>query len=191
MIICVDIDGILNNLAERTIEVYNSHSNKHIQLSDITSYNFYDCLPKEDADGIIDLFKDKSLWDSLKPLEGSQSGLKQLIKRGHKVYLATATDPINFEWKIAWLKQYFPFIPEDNVIRIMDKSLLRSDVIIDDCLDNLINSFAERVTLNYPWNQNELKDYAYGIRRAYNWSDIVNIINNIERDLKLWEKNNK
>lgn len=188
MIICVDIDGILNNLAERVIEVYNSRSNKNIKISDIISYNFYDCLPKEDADGIVSLFKEKSLWNSLKPLEYSQNGLKQLIKKGHQIYLATATDPINFEWKISWLKQYFPFISEDNVIRIMDKSLLKADVLIDDCLDNLINSLAERVVLDYPWNHNELKDYAYGIRRAYDWSGIVNIINNIEKEMKKWER---
>ena len=188
MIIVCDIDGILNNLAERAIEVYNSRSNKNIQISDIISYNFYDCLPKEDADGIVSLFKEKSLWDSLKPLEGSQNGLKQLIKKGHRIYLATATDPINFGWKMAWLKQYYPFLPEDNVIRIIDKGLLKADVLIDDCLDNLISSFADRVCLDHPWNHNELKDYAYGIRRAYGWSDIVNIINTIDKEMKKWEK---
>ena len=188
MIIICDIDNLINNLAEKTIEVYNSCTNKDIQFSDITSYNFYDCLPKEDADGIVSLFKKKSLWDSLKPLEGSQGGLKKLIKKGHRVYLATATDPVNFEWKIDWLKQYFPFISEDNVIRIMDKSLLKADVIVDDCLDNLIGNFAERVVLDYPWNQNELKDYAYSIRRAYTFNDIVNIINDIEKEMKKWEK---
>ena len=188
MIIVCDIDGILNDLAERAIEVYNSRSNKNIRISDIISYNFYDCLSKENADGIVSLFKEKSLWDSLKPLEGSQNGLKQLIKKGHRVYLATATDPINFGWKLSWLKQYYPFIPEDNVIRIMDKSLLKCDVLVDDCLDNLISSSAERVVLTHPWNHNELKDYAYGIRRAYGWSDIVNIINDIDKEMKKWEK---
>jgi 5'(3')-deoxyribonucleotidase len=188
MIIVCDIDNIINNLAEKTIEIYNHRNNKNIKVSDIISYNFYDCCSKEDADNIIGLFKDKKLWDSLNPLEGSQNGLKQLIKKGHSVYLATATHPINFEWKIAWIKQYFPFIPEDNVIRIVDKSLLKADAIIDDCLDNLISSFAERICLDYPWNHNESKDYAYSIRRAYNWSDIVNIINDIEKEMKRWEK---
>lgn len=188
MIIMCDIDNILNNLAEKVVEVYNYRTKKNIQLSDIISYNFYDCLPREDADGIVSLFKEKSLWDSLKPLEGSQNSLKQLIKKGHQIYLATATDPINFEWKITWLKQYFPFIPEDNIIRIMDKSLLKADVIIDDCLDNLISSFAERIVLDYPWNHNELKDYAYGIRRAYTFNDIINIINNIEKEMKKWQR---
>ena len=188
MIIVCDIDNLINNLTDKTLELYNLKSGKEIQLDEIISYNFYDCLPKEDADGIKLLFKEKSLWNSLKPLEDSQSNLKQLIKRGHQVYLATATDPINFEWKIVWLKQYFPFIPADNVIRIMDKSLLKADILIDDCLDNLIGTSAERVVLDYPWNHNELKDYAYGIKRAHSWNDIINIINDIEKEMKKWEK---
>ena len=188
MIICCDIDNILNNLTEKVIEFYNLKSGKNIQLSDITSYNFYNCLPQEDASNIVALFKEKSLWDALKPLANSQYGLKQLIKNGHQVYLATATDPINFEWKVEWVKQYYPFIPTDNIIRIIDKGLLKTDVIIDDCLDNLINSFAERVVLHYPWNQNDLKDYTYDINRAYNWNDIVNIINKIDKEMKEWEK---
>ena len=188
MIIMCDIDNILNDLTEKALDIYNGHWNKNIKSADITSYNFSDCLSQLDADGIIALFKNRGLWDSLKPLQNSQNALKQLIKQGHQIYLATATDPINFNWKVDWLRRYFPFIPEDNVIRIMNKSLLKTDVIIDDSLDNLIGSFAYRICLNYPWNQNELKDYAYDIRRAYSWDDILNIINDIEKEMKKWEK---
>lgn len=188
MIICLDIDNVMNDLTEKAIALYNSRTNHNIQISDITTYNFYDCLSKEEADGIIALFKEKALWDSLRPLLNSQNAIKQLLKKGHRVYLATATDPINFEWKIEWLKQYFAFIPSDNVIRIMDKSLLRCDVLVDDSLDNLTSVFCERVVLDYPWNQSTSKDYAYGIQRAYSWNDVINIINNIEKEMKEWEK---
>lgn len=187
MIIMCDVDGVLNDLVEKTLELYNSRYNKNIQISEITTYNFFECLSYEDAQGIISLFKEKSLWDSLKPLAGAQNAIKQLIKREHQVYLATATDPINFEWKIEWLKQYFPFIPSDNVIRIMDKSLLKCDVLIDDNLDNLINVFCDRIVLNQPWNQSQTKNYAYNIWRAYEWCEIPNIINNIEKEMKEWE----
>jgi 5'(3')-deoxyribonucleotidase len=182
MIIACDIDGVLNNLVEETLTLYNIRNGKNIQISDITSYNFFDCLSKEDAEGIISLFKEKHLWDSLKPLQGAQNALKQIIKRGHKVYLATATDPVNFEWKIDWLKRYFSFIPADNVIRIMDKSLLKCDVMIDDCIDNLTSVFCERVCLDYPWNQSFTKDYAYSIHRCNNWDEILNVINKIEQE---------
>lgn len=182
MIICFDIDNVINDLTEKTIALYNAHTNKNIQMSDITTYNFYDCLSKEDADGIISLFKDKRLWDSLKPLSHSQEALKKLIKQGHRIFLATATDPINFEWKCEWLSRYFNFIPTDNIIRIMDKSLLRIDVMVDDHLSNLTSNVCERVCLDYPWNQSKTKDYTYDIKRAYSWDDIVDIINNIGKE---------
>ena len=188
MIICFDIDNVMNNLTEKTITLYNERCGKDIQISDITTYNFYDCLSKEDADGIISLFKDKELWDSLKPLPHSQETLKKLIKQGHRIFLATATDPVNFEWKCDWLSKYFSFIPTDNIIRIMDKSLLRIDVMVDDHLSNLTSNVCERVCLDYPCNQSKSKDYAYAIKRAYSWEDIINIINNIERKMKEWEK---
>ncbi len=188
MIICLDIDNVLNDLTEKTITLYNALANKNIQMSDITTYNFYDCLPKEDADGIIALFKNKKLWDSLKPLPYSQEALKKLIKQGHRIFLATATDPINFEWKCDWLSRYFSFIPTDNIIRIMDKSLLRVDVMVDDHLSNLTSNVCERVCLDYSWNQSTSKDYAYDIRRAYNWHDVIDIIKDIERKMKEWEK---
>lgn len=188
MIICFDIDNVINDLTEKTITLYNARNNKNIQMSDITTYNFYDCLSKDDADGIISLFKDKELWDSLKPLPYSQETLKKLIKQGHQIFLATATDPINFAWKCEWLSRYFSFIPTDNIIRIMDKSLLKIDVMVDDHLSHLINNVCERVCLDYPWNQSTSKDYAYDIKRVYNWRDVVDIIKDIERKMKEWEK---
>lgn len=188
MIITFDIDGVLNDLVPKTLALYNARNDKDIKMSDITAYNFYDCLSKEDADGIVALFKEKELWDTLQPLPGSQDGIKKLIKKGHQIFLATATDPINFCWKCDFIKRYFPFIPTDNIIRIMDKSMLRTDVLVDDCLDNLVNSFVSRVCLDYPWNRSTSKDYAYDIRRAYTWKDIVNNIDNIEREIKEWEK---
>ena len=190
MKIIVDIDGCINDLVDKTLAMYNAETNKNIQVSDIVSYNFYYCLPKEDAEGICKLFKRKELWNSLSPAHNSQVGLKTLIDRGHKVYLATATDPCNFSYKIDWLKQYFPFISSDNVIRIMDKSLLNTDVLIDDCLDNLTKGIFERIVIDHPWNRDSSKDYAYDIHRAYDFKDVVSIIDEIERRDKEWEMSN-
>lgn len=188
MTICFDIDNTMNDLTEKAITLYNSRYNKNIQMSDLATYNFYDCLSKEDADGIVDLFKNKDLWDSLKPLPYSQEIMKKLVKQGHKILLATATDPINFEWKCNWVSRYFGFIPTDNIIRIMDKSLLQIDVMVDDHLSNLISNICERVCMDYPWNRDLGKDYVYDIKRAYSWNDVINIINNIEKEMREWEK---
>lgn len=181
MIIAVDIDNVLNNLAEKTLEFYNALSDKNIQMSDISTYNFAECLPQKEADGITELFKKYELWDSLTPLSDSQWGLKALVNMGHEIYLATATHPENFAWKVEWIEKYYPFIDTRNIIRIVNKSLLKCDVMIDDCLDNLIGNMCERICFDYPWNRDASKDFAYDVIRVYNWKDIIDMIDNIER----------
>lgn len=188
MIIGVDIDNILNNSTEATIKLYNARTGKNIQMSDIKTYNFIDCLPKDDADGIVALFKEKELWDSLEPTSYSQQGMKKLLHRGHQIVIATATHPINFEWKCKWMEKYFPFIPTDNIIRIMDKSLLDVDVLIDDSLDQLTASICDRICLNYAWNYDVNKDFVYDIHRCKDWKDIIKAVDEIEKEMKKWMK---
>ena len=188
MIIAIDYDNILNNLTEKTIELYNTQNNKSIQMSDITSYNFYECLDKDDADGVIKLFKNKGLWDSLKPITGAREGLQKLINNGHRVYIVTATATENFQWKIQWLKKWFPFFNTDNVIRMMDKSLIRADILIEDSLEQLLkHKLCHRVCFDYPWNRNESKDFVYDIHRCTNWSEVSETINKIEEEIKKYE----
>lgn len=187
MIIACDWDNIINNLTEKVLEIYNTQNGKNIQISELTSYNFYDCLAKEDADGIVKLFKNKTMWDSLVPIEGSRDGLQKLIDAGHRVYLVTATAPENFNWKIQFLKKHFPFFNSDNVIRLMDKSLMKCDVLIEDCTDQLIkHKLCYRVCLDYPWNRNT-KDFTYGIYRCKNWNEILEAVNKIEKEIKKYE----
>lgn len=181
MTIVVDVDNVLNNLTEKALYVYNKRNGKNIQLTDITAYNFHDCLPKEDADAIVDLFQEKELWDSLSPLAGAQKGLKRLVECGHDIYLATATHPNNFVWKVEWLKKYFPFINQAHIIRIVHKGMLKCDVMVDDSLGNLIDSSCHRIAIDYPWNQDKRKAYVYDIHKAKNLSEVVDIVNNIER----------
>lgn len=190
MIIALDLDCVINNLMEKTLEFYNTHNNKNIQMSDLTSYNFYDCIKKEDADGIVKLFKNKALWDSLMPIEGARDGLKKLVDDGHKVYIVTATAPENFSWKIQWIKKYFPFFNPNNVIRMMDKSLFKCDVLIDDCLDQLLaHKMCYRVCLDYPWNR-DITDFIYDIRRCTNWKEILEAINQIKKEKEEYERKN-
>lgn len=188
MIIVCDIDNCINDLTKKAIDTYNFRTGKDIKLSELVSYDFSKCLTQEDAVGICELFKDKELWDSLEPTHDSQWGLKTLINDGHEVYLATATLPENFPWKVEWIAKYFPFIDTQNIICIQNKKLLKCHIMIDDCLDNLTSNICERIVIDHPWNRNKEKEYVYDIHRAYSFKDVINIIKNIERKDKEWQK---
>lgn len=186
-VVTTDLDGCLNNLTEQVFNIYNSRYGTNYTIEDANRYYYDECFPLDVSEKMRALFKEKELWDSLSPIDGSQWGIKTLINNGYKVYVATATDYVNFAWKVDWMKKYFPFIDEKNIIRIHDKSLLKTDVLIEDCYENLTSlcSITDRVLLDYPWNQaNKDKDYIYGINRAYNWEEIVRFVNKIYKEME-------
>lgn len=186
--IALDFDETLFPTIEKVLEEYNKKHNANVELSQITTYNLYDSLSTEIADELIELFVDKNVYTNLRPYKGSIRAVKTLIEHGHEVYVATSTDVRNMEWKEELLQKHFPFIPKKNLIRIHNKSLLNVDVLVEDKLDNLKSTFAERICFHQPWNFDENADYVYSIYRIHHWGEIINVINTIERKMKEWEK---
>ena len=185
-IIC-DVDEVLNDFGSKLLSLYNSRTGSELVYEDLKAYDFHECFSQDVADGLCELFTEKELWDSLKPAPGSQKGLKTLVNSGHDIYLATATVPINFSWKVDWLEEFFPFIPSDNIIRIINKGLLNCDLMIDDHILNLTSNICNRIILDKPWNRNSTKDHVYDLRRAYSWNDIVKLVNEIEKEEQKWQ----
>lgn len=188
MKIAIDFDEVLFPTLEKILELYNKKHDEQMTLSQITTYNLYECLDNAIADELISLFVDKSIYNNLQPYKGSIKAIKTLVDKGHEVYIATASDIRNMEWKEKLLQRHFPFIPKENLIRIHNKKLLDVDVMVEDKLDNLIQTFAERICFSQPWNEDKEADYVYSIYRIHNWGEINNIINEIERKNKEWEK---
>ncbi len=177
--IAVDVDGIVNNLMPRAIEIYNERYNASLSLDNFVKYKIEECLHHQEAQNFMEIFEDEEFWYSLVPIKNSIWGIKQFVESGYDVYFATATHYSNFAWKVKWLQSFFGMIPEKNIICIHNKALLKVDVLIDDCIDNLLSSmWFERVTLDYPWNR-YVWDETYGIHRAFNWIEIVDIVDKI------------
>jgi 5'(3')-deoxyribonucleotidase len=186
--IAIDFDETLFPTLERVLEIYNKRHNVNIESSQITTYNLHDSFPSEIADEILEVFIEKDAYTYLQPYKGAVRAVKTLAEQGHEVYVATSTDVRNMEWKEELLHKYFPFIPKKNLIRIHNKALLNVDVLVEDKLDNLKSIFADRICFNQPWNIDEDADYVYSIYRIHHWGEIINVINNIERKNKEWEK---
>ena len=186
--IAIDFDETLFPTLEKVLEVYNKRHGTNFELSQITTYNLSDSFDTEVADELVELFVDKSVYDCLQPYKGAVRAVKSLIEQGHEVYIATATDVRNMEWKEELLQKHFPFIPKKNLIRIHNKSLLNVDVLVEDKLDNLKSAFAERVCFDQPWNVDNDADWVYSIYRIHHWGEIINVIQSIERKEKEWEK---
>lgn len=186
--IAIDFDSTLFPTLDKVIETYNKKYNTGIELSQITTYNLHECLEQNIADELIELFCKKDIYTNLQPYKGAVRAIKTLIEQGYEIYVATSTDVRNMEWKEELLQKHFPFIPKNNLIRIYNKALLNVDILIDDNLENLAQTFADRICFDQYWNRSEIKDEAYSIYRVQNWGEINNIISEIERKNKEWEK---
>lgn len=186
--IAIDFDSTLFPTMDRVLEIYNKRHGTNIELSQITAYDLHDSLPYDIAEELLSIFVEKDAYDNLQPYKGAVRAVKTLVEHGCEIYVATSTDVRNMGWKEDLLQKHFPFIPKNNLVRIYDKSLLNIDVMIDDKMDNLVRTFADRVCFDQPWNRSSSKDFAYDIYRVQHWGEINNIINNIERKNKEWEK---
>lgn len=179
--IAIDFDSTLFPSMERVIAIYNQRHSTNLELSQIITYDLHESLPAEIADELLELFVDKETYSCLQPYKGAVRAIKMLVEQGNEIYVATSTDVRNMEWKEELLQKYFPFIPKNNLIRIHNKALLNVDILIEDKLDNLQNTFADRVCFDQPWNQDDDFDYVYSVYRIHHWGEIINVIQSIER----------
>ena len=115
MVIKCDIDNVINNLCVAMFDIYNRNHEKKIQYDQCVEYDF-SCFDKDTFAYLYSLFSDKEMWESLKPTKYSQTYLKRLDELGDLI-IVTATDVCNFEWKVNWVKQYFPFIDDHQIWR--------------------------------------------------------------------------
>lgn len=182
LVVCVDVDEVLNDLMTKTIIMYNNKYNAHLSIEDFTDYDIFKDLPYDDAEKLVALWQEEELWNSLEPRKGAQRGIKKLVDDGHEVYLATSTHYKNFAWKVEWLQHYFGMVSTKNIICIGNKGLLNCDVLIDDCVDNLLaNKLCHRVLLDCHWNQH-VRDDVRLITRVHNWDEIIEVVNKISKE---------
>ena len=181
MIICCDLDCVLNNLVHEWTAELNRRYNLNIYYENIKDY----CLPKSfpslTHSQIMEPLKSNGFWKRLKPYPGSQLWLKQLIKDGHDIYVTTATYYQNIPVKFDWLINYFPFLNLNNFICIQNKRMLNCDLMIDDWEENLILGRYQGVLLDAPWNR-KFNEQEYGIVRKYCWSQIYNYISQYDTE---------
>lgn len=183
MIIAVDIDNVLNNLTERVLEVYNKRYNDSLTVENITKYSIESFVKPECKDDFPKLFLDPEVWNGISVIPDCVEVLKKYHDLGHEIYIVTATETENIHPKSEWLQRVFPFLNiRNNLICIKKKQMLGGniDILIDDCLDNLIGGDYIRVLLDYPWNRNLDNGYRKSdmrsIFRCNDWKAINHVL---------------
>ena len=173
----IDIDNVINNLAEILLKVFNEDTGQNVKITDIKSYYIERWVDEEHSRKIISLFTDKRVWKQITLIDNCRNFIRKLVEDGHRVIFVTATDSSNIAKKFSWLSRNFPFIDiKRDLVMIHTKQLLGElDVLVDDYENNLIDGKYAKILLSYPWNTG-INDDRYGIIRCNDWREIYNEI---------------
>ena len=176
MRLAIDIDNVLNDLVECVLGLYNSEYNDNLKIKDITAYSM-ECFVKKEARPHINEFFQFAVPNT-KPRDGAVEYMSRLYRDGHDIYCVTSSHFDAMPFKVNWIQEHFPFVPDSHVVRLCDKSLFKCDVMVDDYTSNLILSDCKRVILDYPWNHPLAPEFDgfYRLTRVSNWEEIYKTI---------------
>lgn len=201
MTILVDIDSTITNFSEALLNRLNfiaSLSNGIIHdYDEIIDYDWFD----KNYDNPWRSLDTTGFWDTVKVSPEAVSFLQSWVRKGYTVRLVTAshfTDTLGYKIRKT-LEAFNPkLINEQNVIVAQDKSLIKGDVLIDDCVDNLKIFDGSVICYAQPWNT-EVEDWnkeegnldclGYNCRRYDNWESINIFINEMQKFyFDYWER---
>lgn len=185
MRIACDVDNVLNNLTESVLQIYNADHNDTLTVNDIVNYGIEEFVKPELQKDFHKIFVDKRVWKGIQIIKGSVDVIQKYHNQGHTIYIVTATEPANMTKKARWLQRTLPFLNiRKRLICLQEKQMLNGsiDVLIDDCLNNLIGGTYKKIVLDYPWNRNT-DDEQNELIRCKDWNDIDHALENLVRNL--------
>ena len=177
MIIGIDIDSTICNTTEAVLQVHKENTGENLSIEDIKSYSIEKYVSKEYRKDFYKIFLDKRVWKRIELIDGCVKYIEMLSKE-HDIYFVTSTELTNLVKKEKYLQRNFPFLNiRKKIIGIHNKQLLSGlDVLIDDCLENLIGGDYKKIVLDYAWNR-DIDDKENGLVRCKSWEEIYKVIN--------------
>lgn len=160
MVICVDLDEVLNNFCSVVISLYNEDSGDMITIEDLRDYKIARAFKPEYRDKIFEYFNDPRCIETL--TWKVDWVVKLLSERKDDIYFLTATHPKNIYNKFLGLlkalaKAGYDIEDEELYSRLItttNKQMIKADIIIDDCFDNLqFDGDVYNILVDKPWNR--------------------------------------
>lgn len=184
MIIGVDIDNCIISTTEAVLEQHYADTGERLTLDDITSYYIENHVSEEYRDDFHLIFLKKEMWKRAKVIPNCVEVIKRLHNQGHQIYFVTSTEAKNVAKKSSFLQRTFPFLDiRKRLITTHCKQMIKCDLLIDDCIDNILNADYVSILLDYPWNSTAIFDDAEydNIYRVFNWTQVEPIIEYIQK----------
>ena len=177
--VIVDIDDTINNLLEVWVRWLNDMYGTNVNHEEIKEWDMRKTFVTLTKEQIYAPLHNILFWREVQPKPGAVECLKDFMDKGMEVYLCTATHHATLDDKFTeFIHRCFPFIGWKHIIVAYDKSMILGDVMIDDKVDNIINSLCmTNILFSAPYNQ-DFDTEKNMIYRVDNWDDVAKIIYN-------------
>lgn len=160
MIIKVDIDGVLRNMNDKLVSLYNQRFKTNLTVEDMTDYDVSKSFPLFEIqtqttakDYFFNTHKEDVFYFT-KAYDGVQESMQKLKDNGHKIVIATwQFTTMNKKLTLDWLDA--KGIPYDDICFTKDKWMIQGDIIIDDNPEFILNEkeTAYKYLVDQPYNQ--------------------------------------
>lgn len=169
-VIAIDIDSVLFPINERVIlPAFAAAGLPLVQLADITDFDYAKCLGNEYRMEAFSQFRRADLYDNELPPVSAQNALRVLRRTYEKVICVSSpfAQHASSKWRFA---QRAGFSHEE-IVLAGDKSLVYSDVLVDDRAETALELGPDEVVLfDRPWNRGPGMEV---FTRAYGWDDVT------------------
>jgi 5'(3')-deoxyribonucleotidase len=165
--IAVDMDGVLADTETHFIQYYEAESGEKVDRS--TMLGVPESQAFRDKTAVNRYVHSAGFFRTLPLIPGGVYAIKTLMEH-FDVYIVSAAMefPLSLYEKKQWLEEHFPFVHWKNIVFCGDKSIIKTDYLIDDHLKNLDNFSG--IPLMFTASHNVNFNHHY---RLNNWEEIL------------------
>lgn len=179
--IAVDVDSVCAALSPVWCAWYNRDWDDNLQPEDIKAWGTHEFVKPECGLKIYEYIENPKIYDEVKPIKGSQEGVKKLREMGFDIVFATTSTVGTMGRKYHWLVEYGFTDSLKEYIEIGRKELLRVEYLLDDNYSTIEKFPGCGILFLQPWNA----VFRFSTICAKNWEDFISIMSPVMR----WKDN--
>jgi len=168
MIVLLDMDGVITDLASAWCDAYNSkyddsmEPDTFVQNWDI--HNHVVCGTK-----VYDILKEEGFGRSLPMIKGAFAGVKYLYHKYDTFIVSSVSRSGQFALeKHVWVEKNFPFFDLHKLICCHHKYLIKGDILVDDKYENIKSFPGVGILVDAPHNRDKKT-----LIRVHDWTGIL------------------
>lgn len=168
--IAIDMDNVIADVSLHYLDLYEKETGIRIPETALQGVPELEVFPDKTA--VIRYLHTPGFFRTVPLMSGAQEALKELQKHFELYIVSAAMEfPQSLSEKKEWLAAHFPFISWRNIIFCGDKSIIGTDLMVDDHLKNL-DHFKGKAFLFSAGHNIHVTKYP----RLNNWSEAVEIL---------------